>query len=64
MYLWKILQNVILSEQHLRTYRECIDLYMKVMCANTNNRDYFTGSRGDNYYKLCFLGKRIDAIER
>lgn len=50
MYLWKILQIVILSEQHIRTYRECIDLYMQVMCANKKNRDYFTGIRGEEFH--------------
>lgn len=50
MKLWRILQIVIYTEQQIRSLRECLDLYMKVIGPNYKIRDYFTGSIGDGFH--------------
>lgn len=60
MDLWKILQYVVHTEQQVRTLRECLDLYMKVMRAHETMCDYFLGSRGDGFH---FKWSDIDILK-
>lgn len=60
MDLWKILQNVVHTEQQVRTLREYLGLYMKVIRPDDNIRDYFSGSRGDGF---CFKWSDIDILK-
>lgn len=48
--LWKFLQIVIHTEQQIRSLRECLNLYMKVIGPKTTTRDYITGSRGEGFH--------------
>lgn len=49
MSLWKLLQDVIKTEEHVRVYREYLELYLKIKCANKTERHYFSGSRGEGF---------------
>lgn len=43
IHLWKLLHDVINSEEHVRAYREYLELYLKIKCANKTERHYFLG---------------------
>lgn len=44
-----MLHDVIISEEHVRAYREYLELYLKIKCANKTERHYFSGSRGEGF---------------
>lgn len=60
MDLWKILQYVVHTEQQVRTLRECLDLYIRVIRTHETMCDYFLGSRGDGFY---FKWSDIDILK-
>lgn len=49
MDLWKLLQDVIKSEELVRVYREYLELYLKIKHTNKTERHYFSGSRGEGF---------------
>lgn len=49
MDFWKLLQGVNKSEEHVRVYREYLELYLKIKHGNKTERHYFSGSRGEGF---------------